>query len=339
MTENYTYKLAERAIAGILTDEEQAKLDVWLSESAENRTDFAEIKSILEMSNATMSAISPETDAEWGKLEQLLFAEDTAVDSPIADAAPEKKVIPFYASGRNWAVAAAIALLASIGIYFLNTGGENAGVAQLYASNLGEQKQVNLSDGSKVSLNGSSKIETSADYGVSSRHLSLVGEAYFEVAEDKEKPFVVTAGKTTAEALGTKFNVRKANKSEEVQLSVVEGKVRFSDTEKHQELILVANQVAHFDALTGKLVMDAPNAADEAGWRLNKLIFKDVAFPKAAERIGRQYGVELQFPDRLNSARLTANFEGKELSQVLEVLESIYTVKATKAGEIVTLAD
>lgn len=334
MTENYIYQLAERSIAGILTDEEQAQLDIWLGESAENRTEFAEFKSILEMSNATMSAISPDTDGEWTKLEQVLFE-----TPPVVTVQPEAKVIPFWAVPRNWAVAAAVVVLASMGLYFLNKGESNAVNSKLYASNAGQQKQVQLADGSTVSLNGSSSVTTSVDYGVTSRNLSLVGEAFFEVAEDKTKPFVVTAGKTTAEALGTKFNVRKANTSEEVQLSVVEGKVRFSDLAHHEELILVANQVAHFDPATGHLVLDAPNAEDEAGWRKNKLSFKDTAFPAAAERIGRQYGVEFHFPTRLNSARLTANFDGKELAQVLEVLESIYTVKAQQAEGIVTFVE
>ena len=334
MTENYLYQLADRAIADILTDAEKADLDAYLNDSAENRTEFAEIKSILEMSNATLSAISPDSEGEWRKLEAKLF--DQAVEVPLA---PTGKTMPLWGKSVPWLGAAAAVILAVLGVYFWLLDNDLPSNRMLYSAIAGEQKEIHLADGSTVSLNGNSKIQTADDFGTSSRHLSLVGEAYFEVAEDKSKPFVVTAGKVTAEALGTKFNVRKADKDEAVQLSVVEGKVRFSDLNHQQELILVADQVAHFDPISGKLQMDGNNAADEAAWRLQKLVFKDSDFPSAAQRIERQFGVQIHFPERLKSARLTANFEKKELAQVLEVLESIYTLKATKTNDVVTLAD
>lgn len=335
MTENYLYQLADRAIKGILTDEESTALNAWIAESADNLSAFAEIKSILEISDATMSAVFPDTDSEWNKLAAIMDNNSADEVVPVS----EPIVLPIWKKSKFWAAAAAVAILALVGIYAISADSKLPNSASLYASNIGQQKQIKLSDGSLVSLNGGSSVETSADYGQNSRHLSLVGEAYFEVAEDKTKPFVVTAGQTTAEALGTKFNVRKGSKSEEVQLSVVEGKVRFADLQHKHELILVANQVAHFDPSTGLLVMDGDDAIDEAAWLQQKLIFKDQAFPKAIERIERQYGVSIQFPSRLNSARLTANFDHKELPQVLEVLEAVYGVKASQAENVVSLVD
>jgi ferric-dicitrate binding protein FerR (iron transport regulator) len=204
---------------------------------------------------------------------------------------------------------------------------------------LGKTKHIDLPDGSKVELNGGSTLHASADFGKDARKLQLEGEAFFDVAKDKERPFVVSIGNTTSEALGTQFNLRLASKSKVVQLSVVEGKVKFAEGGKKQEMVLVAGQVAEFDPATGKIWEVQRSAEDQSAWRKNQLFFEDESFPVAAEVLERHFGVRITYPERLNTARLTAKFEQRALPQVLEVIESIYNVKATQSADAVSLTD
>ena len=332
MNETRLYYLAESASFGLLSETEQQELNAWLQAAPENQALYTQICAVLDVAGQFTAQVDPQTDAEWAKL-------SAAIATPAAPQASEPRTIrpPFWSGSRIFAAAASIVLLAVVGYFAFLKGDAEPLDAQHYATALGEIKEIKLADGSHVRLNGGSTLDAAAGYGATDRKLKLHGEAYFEVAKDKTRPFIVRAGAAQAEALGTKFNVRMSSADQGVQLSVTEGKVRFS-ADKFTELILTEGQVAHFDLKTG-FVRETIVAKDAAGWVENRLIFKDAAFPVAAEQLERNYGVTIHFPEHLNTGRLTANFEGKPLTEVLEVLSTIYSVQASQAGKVVTLSE
>lgn len=341
MRELELYRLAELEIQGNLEAEDRLALEAWMAESEANKIEFEEIKAAIEGIDILLAQVDPQTDAEWSKV--LSGGSSVKVDAPVvvesAQSEGRTMTLPRRRLWTKWAAAAAIALICVLSYFWFANKGEAAGKELHYAAAMGKIEHIDLPDGSKVELNGGSSLHAAADFGKSARHLQLEGEAFFEVAKDKERPFVVAIGSTTSEALGTQFNLRHAHSSKVVQLSVVEGKVRFTDTLSHQALELVAGQVAEFDPISGRLSQVQRSATDQAAWRQNLLVFEDESFPVAAELFERHYGVKFSFPERLNTARLTAKFEGRALSQVLEVIESIYNVKATQNADAVTLTD
>ncbi len=332
MNETRLYYLAESASFGLLSETEQQELNAWLEAAPENQALYTEICAFLDVAGQFTAQVDPQTDAEWAKL-------SAAIATPAAAPVREAQIIrpPFWSGSRVFAAAASIVLLAVVGYFAIFKGDAKPLDAQHYATALGETKEIQLADGSHVRLNGGSTLDAAAGYGATDRQLKLHGEAYFEVAKDKTRPFIVSAGATHAEALGTKFNVRMSSADQGVQLSVTEGKVRFS-AENFKELILTEGQVAHFDLKTGFL-RETIAAKDAAGWVDKRLIFRDAAFPVAAEQLERTFGVTIHFPEHLNTGRLTANFEGKPLSEVLEVLTTVYSVKASQEGKVVTLSE
>ncbi len=333
MDEMRLYYLAERAADGALSVAEQKELDLWLNESEENRIEFAEIKEIFGFGSLALEAVSPETDAQWAAL-QAAISTPTVLNSNVIRP-------PFWSGSRVWAAAAAVALLMTVGGYFaFFRSSEAAGKALHFATAAGERKEIKLSDGSKVTLQGGTTLDAAGVFGQKDRQLQLDGEAYFDVAKDKTKPFIVRAGVTQAEALGTEFNVRMSRKIEKgsVQLSVTEGTVRFS-ADNGSELVLVEGEVAYFDPVIGVIQREKSPAKVEAAWKSNELIFSNTPFLEAAERLENHYGITLQFPADLNRARLTATFDSKPLSVVLGVLEDIYSLKASQSGKVVTLSE
>ncbi len=333
MDEMRLYYLVERAVDGALSAAEQAELDLWLAESEANRIEFAEIKEIFGFGSLALEAVSPETDAQWAALEAAIST-PTVLNSNVIRP-------PFWSGSRVWAAAAAVALLMSVGGYFaFYRSGEAAGKALHFATAAGERKEIKLSDGSKVTLQGGTTLDAAGVFGQKDRQLQLNGEAYFAVAKDRTKPFVVHAGRTQAEALGTEFNVRMYQNNAEaiVQLSVTEGSVKFSAT-TGDELVLNAGEVANFDPAESIIQREKTNANVVAAWKSNQLIFSNTPFMEAAFRIESHYGVRLLFPDSLNGARLTATFDSKPLSEVLGVLEDIYSLKASQSGNEVTLSE
>jgi transmembrane sensor len=112
-------------------------------------------------------------------------------------------------------MAAGVCGLMGLGIWF-------AWPDPTYATAVGEQRVVRLDDGTRLSLNSETRVEI--DYTKSQRHVQLIrGEAYFEVAHNPSRPFVVTAGGTRVTALGTTFVVRYD--SDKTAVTLVEGKV------------------------------------------------------------------------------------------------------------------
>ncbi len=330
MNDTRLYHFAESASFGLLSEAEEQVLNAWLDAAPENRAHYAQICAIVEFGSQYMADVDPQTDAEWTKL--------NAAIAPNAIATPMIVRPPFWSGSRTWAAAAAIALLAIVGGYFTFFKGSDKPLNALhFATALGETKEIQLADGSHVRLNGGSTLDAAAGYGQTDRKLTLHGEAYFEVAKDKARPFIVGAGGTYAEALGTKFNVRMSSADQGVQLSVTEGRVRFS-ANKFKELILTAGQVAHFDPMKG-FVREPMVAHDAAGWVDKRLIFKSTPFQEAVEQIERTYGVTIDFPERLNAGLVNANFDRKPLSDVLDVLETMYGIQASQSGKVVTLSE
>lgn len=90
----------------------------------------------------------------------------------------------------------------------------------------GQRSNLVLPDGTKVWLNSDSKLEYDNTYGVKERKIRLTGEAYFEVAKDKEHRFLVSTGLMDVEALGTAFNVQSYPNEDEITTTLLEGKVK-----------------------------------------------------------------------------------------------------------------
>ena len=103
-----------------------------------------------------------------------------------------------------------------------------------------EQKNVliSLPDGSKVYLNRNSSFTYRSDFNRSSRDVKLAGEAFFEIAPDKSKPFVINAGEASITVVGTSFNVITSNSQASVEVYVKTGKVFVSDISGSQSLQL-----------------------------------------------------------------------------------------------------
>ncbi|TKG93812.1 DUF4974 domain-containing protein [Puteibacter caeruleilacunae] len=108
---------------------------------------------------------------------------------------------------------------------------------------MGEEVRLKLSDGTLVHLNSLSKLTYPVVFSHKSRDVTLEGEGYFEVAENKDKPFNVKTGKVDIKVLGTVFNIKAYKNDDNIKTTLVSGSVQVTTTEK-ERLILKPNQQA-----------------------------------------------------------------------------------------------
>lgn len=126
-------------------------------------------------------------------------------------------------SHRHWAVAAALLLIAAAGSF----AGYRLKQNPEYVTAIGEQRTVPLDDGSRIALNSNSEVKI--EFTAEKRTVRLLrGEAFFEVAHNKERPFVVIAGENEVTAVGTAFEVRY--EPDHIDVTLVEGKVNVTST-------------------------------------------------------------------------------------------------------------
>jgi len=154
-------------------------------------------------------------------------------------------------------------------------------------------KSVNLSDGSHIKLGSLSKLEYIGDYeDVKHRDVKLNGEAYFKVAKNPAKPFIVHTGLGIIKVLGTSFNVRSFNDEKRMEVTVLTGRV--SVTIANKEWILTPDNKLITDSRTGKTIVQNVKAAKSIDWTENRINFNNASLREVINRFEKLYGVDIE---------------------------------------------
>jgi transmembrane sensor len=191
------------------------------------------------------------------------------------------------------------------------------------STEIGERSLLVLADGSKVTLNTSSAVH--ADYSGHERRVTLVrGEAFFDVAKDPTRPFIVSAGSREVIAVGTAFDVRLQDR--QMKVTLVEGKVRILRTVDH------ARHRAAVMLDAGSALVASEDSADHiehldtarvTSWRSGKLVFDGERLADVVAEMNRYSTQKLEIADpALEERRVSGVFEptgGFALANALEV--------------------
>jgi len=232
--------------------------------------------------------------------------------------------------------AAAIAILL-LGIGFLANRYIIKTPELLIASSLDGRKEIILSDGSTVFLNENSELAYPEKFRRNHREVRLVGEGYFQVTPDPEKPFLVNvADWANVEVLGTSFNIQSAMELETVKVQVVEGKVAFSAAHSTgQPVILVREDQAVLQS--GSIKKNSQVDRNFLSWKTGILYFNQDPIEKVVEELSGFYNQEFVLqvnPDQ--NLIYTSTIDNQDLASVLEELELILGVStAREEGRVI----
>lgn len=220
-----------------------------------------------------------------------------------------------------------------------------------------QKSQIILSDGTVIWLNSGTRIKYPTNYGQEKRDVYLDGEAFFKVARNPQKPFLVHASSVVVKALGTSFNVKCYASDKTIETTLIEGKVQVDKAVDHsgdESVVLDPNEKAVYNkedeeikiARFGKpktiekseakknieVVYEQKTVQSEISWKEQRLIFENEAFEDLAKRLERWYNVNIRINDsKLLKNRYTGKFVNNEpLEQVLRIIEKttpiIYTI-------------
>lgn len=152
-----------------------------------------------------------------------------------------------------------------------------------------------LSDGTKVWLNAESQLEYPTMFTETTRTVRLSGEAYFDVAPDAERPFIVQAGMIHTRVLGTEFNVRNYD-NEELSITLVEGKVEIGNLKNKETILLHPNEnLRVLD--NGNFKKQTIDVNTHISWTKGLFYFDNVSLDKIIYELGRWYDVDIYIGD------------------------------------------
>ena len=159
----------------------------------------------------------------------------------------------------------------------------------------GKTFKLILSDGTIVSLNSGTTLRYPEQFSINGkRTVFLTGEAFFEVAKDKEHPFIVNSNQVDIEVLGTKFNVSAYPENSSVNSVLVEGSIQMYETENSSNAVLLKpNQMATWQNHSKKITTKSVDPSFYSAWTKGELTFKDTPFSTIIKIIQRSYDVEI----------------------------------------------
>lgn len=340
-----------RYLSGELSDEERKSLSDWLKESPENNTYFTLHKNVwLATSQASNEFVSYGSGTMAGKPVSRRARQDT-----------RKVYRHFFASIMKVAAVLVIALaIGSVG-YFLGNkkmifGGPNDVIVE---SLYGSKASTTLPDGTKVWLNGGSKLTYTKDFNGKAREVGLSGEAYFNVVTNPSKPFIVKTGGVCVKALGTAFNVKSYPEDKTIITTLVKGEVTIEGKDnldkpfriqmKPEETVIINKALSNSENTLPKIEPEVSAAPDgKKSEKSNKAIeikdniktelytsWKDTRWIIEMQDVGslvkdieRRYNVNIRvLSPEIKKFHFTGTIQNETVEQIMVILRSTIPMK------------
>lgn len=259
-----------------------------------------------------------------------------------------REFAPRASARKRWisfGVAAAVALVAILvgAIGWIRLQPEDVQITR-YVTAIAVDRDIALSDGSHVALGGASELHTR--FAADLRQVDLAaGEAFFQVAHDTSRPFIVAAGEVSIRAVGTAFNVRRTG--ERVTIAVTEGRVRIASsdgaamakTSGADALEAVAGQQISYDPHASGLAVVSIAPAQATLWRDHRLEFLNEPLEVVVANINRYSTRPLKIADaQLNALAFTGTVKPEALDGWLKALPKILPVRVSADADRVTIA-
>jgi len=217
-----------------------------------------------------------------------------------------------------------------------NKKGNAANALNTITTPRGGQYQIVLADGTRVWLNAASSLRFPVTFASNKRNVELTGEAYFEVAKNKTKPFTVQANGTSVQVLGTHFNVSAYDTDAEVATTLLEGSVRL--VKQNATAMLVPGQSGKTQNGQGTIKVEQADMEQAMAWKNGYIVFNNTNLKAIMDQASRWYNVDVVYdgniPDQLFNGKIS---KYKDIDELLTNIELTGTVHFKVEGRRVTV--
>lgn len=192
----------------------------------------------------------------------------------------------------------------------------------------GERIQMIFQDGTKVYINSDSKLRYPKKFALNSREVFLEGEAYFEVAKNKRRPFIVNLNGPAIHVLGTSFNVQDYPENRDIVVCLDEGNINLTLPTEKKYPVQPGEKLVYNKENNQCSISRMNDMQHMSIWKQNVIVFKDTPLPEVLKILNRWYNVDFKIEDnRVLGYEYTLTSENSLLEKVLMDLEKISPIK------------
>jgi len=277
-TQDIPYNLFAKFFSGEISESEQILLDKFLVENPDNENIFEDYE-IIWSTEANDDLFDNKTESALQSVKKQINV--------------QKKTIPIK-NNRIWMrIAASIIVIFGLTYFFYNNF-QCSSVQYVSIESGNKIKEHKLADGSIVWLNKNSKLEFPEKFANDKRIVKMTGEAYFIVAHNKQKPFIVETENTTIEVLGTEFNLKSFDNEQDIELVLSKGKVRFTDIKSKLSEVMKVNDKITLNKKERKIIKETVSNTNFLSWKTNELTFNNMKLKDIARTLSEYYKIEVR---------------------------------------------
>lgn len=320
---NHFSNLATKYLSGNASPAEVEELENWVLAAPENKKQFISIKKAWMLSGMQQDSSKVNLDEIWETTSEQLTEKTKMVQMRPRN------------SRRRWiGIAAATTFLAIASfLFFLNLGSNSPTFVEAKT----ESKTFDLSDGSEITLNQTSSLSFLDNKETGQREVDLKGDAFFDVARDVEKPFIIKTQNVEIEVLGTSFYVDAREGQDEIQVIVESGKVAVRSG--GNERILVANEKVIFQKNNKQLTKEENQDPNFSSLKTKTLVFENTKMEDVAFALNRQFNVNVTFENEaLKDCELDSTFPNMSLDAILKIMDASFGIQSKRNGKDIELS-
>jgi transmembrane sensor len=320
-----------RIQAGSLDSEELAQWLQWYDADSANRSAFEKVQATFE----SIHGLPPSERSAWAsRLEAL---------EPPQRSSWRAGFLP-WVSRPVLATAFALTFALIAGLVVWQLGRHGSVETSAFKTERAIHRDISLPDGSRVRLGARSQLFV--NFTSQTRYVVLEGgEAFFNVAKDKERPFLVQAGEVTVRAVGTEFNVRRV--MDKTIVAVTEGVVEVRQTLRPDDrrprqaasrsaskaIRVVAGEQVSVDPAASVVSVKQVNSEEVIGWQEGRLEFVDEPLGMVIDTINRYSHREIVITDKaVNELRFSGTVSREHIDQWLFALSEVFPVDVRRVG-------
>lgn len=249
---------------------------------------------------------------------------------------PEKKMLR---RSFIYRVASVFFILVGLGIGYWLIHKTETGEKVVYteiSTARGEIKEYTLDDGTHIILNSESKIIIPSDYN-ENRHIEMIGEGFFDVTPNLQKPFIVKSGSTQIRVLGTSFNVKAYSEDNTIGVTVSTGKVLVNIPDIDLQLRILPMEHLVVQKETGSLTKSTLLENNYTKWREGLLYFEREPLSEVIKIINRKYAKDVILRCKDCNPLISGSHDNKSLEAVLEAICFTTGLKYREGGDNIIL--
>jgi transmembrane sensor len=329
MKKHISSELLNKYLRGECTPQEEARVDEWYSSFNNNQND-ERLRNLRDRSNLEKKML--QHIKATIKNADLLSTEN-------ADRMGNKKFSTrfFYraAAAVTFAIAIGLAIYSGRDLLPLFKSPSQSLIIRNASKTITRQS---LADGSVIWLQPNSQVEYSAKFSKTTREIALTGEAFFDIAPDRDHPFIITTGNVVTRVLGTSFNIKAYTHSSSIEVSVLTGRVFVAVTDTlhahstsvhSNACVLLPHQSATYHKIENSLKTNVVAQLSQLNiWEPKDIIFENVQLRDAILTLEENFNVRIEAANKnVLNCLIRADFTHQNLPDILEMLAK--SVEAT----------